>query len=89
MLTHPKNMTRQISLGEWYICWYPARFLTWAVVPAWQLRYLSIEMLYALYKLMYANPMGLLEHVGKVVLLLLSCVGGKHGEKVEHHAFIK
>jgi hypothetical protein len=42
-----------------------------------------------LYELTYANPLGLLEHVGKVVLFLLSRVVGKHGNKVEHDAVIK
>jgi hypothetical protein len=66
-------------------CWYDAGIVAWTVVPAWQLRNVGVELLYALYKLMYANLLGLLECVGKVVLLLLSCIVGKHGEKVEHH----
>ncbi len=43
----------------------------------------DIELLYALYKLMYANPLGLLEHMGKVVLLLLGCVVWKHTSEVQ------
>ncbi len=87
--THLENVTCQISHGEWNICRSQARIVTWAVVPAWQLHIVGIELLYALYKLTYANMLGLLEHVGKVVLLLLSHIVGKHGEKVEHHAVIK
>jgi hypothetical protein len=54
-----------------------------------QLREVGVELLYVLYKLAYANPLGLLEHIGKVVLFLLSCVVGKHSEDVEHNAFIE
>jgi hypothetical protein len=53
------------------------------------MRNVGIELLYVLYKLAYANPLGLLEHVGKVVVLLLTCVLGKHSEKVEHGAVIE
>ncbi len=87
--THPENLTCQISLSEWYIRRYHAVIVIWAVAPVWQLRDVGMELLYALYKLMYANLLGLLEHIENVVLLLLSCVVGKHGEKVEHHAVIK
>jgi hypothetical protein len=34
--THPENVTRQISLGEWHIHWRHARIVDWAVVPAGQ-----------------------------------------------------
>jgi hypothetical protein len=87
--THPENMTCQISLGEWNICRRHASIVTWAVVPAGQLRNVGVELLYALCKLAYANSLGLFEHVGKVVLFLLSCVVWKHSEKVEHNAFVK
>ena len=60
-----------------------------AVVPAGQLGNVGVELLYALYELTYANPLGLLEHVGKVVFFLLSCIVWKHSEKVEHNAFVK
>ena len=69
--THPENMTRQISLGERNICRHHAGIVAWAVVPAGQLHNVGIELLYALYKLAYTNPLGLLEHVGKVVFFLL------------------
>ncbi len=68
---HPENMTCQISLGEQNICRHHAGDVAWAVVPAGQLRDVGVELLYELYKLVYTNPLGLLEHVGKVVLLLL------------------
>ncbi len=87
--THPKNVTRQISLGERNILWHHASNVAQAVIPAGQLRDGGVELLYALYKLAYANPLGLLEHIGKVVLFLLSCVVGKHSEKVEHNTFVE
>jgi hypothetical protein len=87
--THPENVICQISLGEWNICRHCADIVARAVVPAGQLHNIGIELLYALYKLTYANPLGLLEHVGKVVLFLLSCVVRKHSEKVKHDAVIK
>jgi hypothetical protein len=87
--THPENVTRQISLGEWNIYRHHTSDVAWAVVPAGQLRNVGIELLYALYELSYANPLGLLEHIGKVVLLSLSCVARKHSEKVEHDTVIE
>ncbi len=87
--THPENVTCQISLGEWNICRHHASVVTRAVTPAGQLHGIDIELLYALYELMYANPLGLFEHVGKVVFFLLSCVVLKHSEKVEHNAFVE
>ncbi len=87
--THPENVTHQISLSERNICWRHASNVAWAVIPAGQLRDVGVELLYALYKLAYANPLGLLEHVRKVVLFLLSCIVGKHSEKVKHNAFVE
>jgi hypothetical protein len=49
--THPENVTRQISLGEWNICWQHAGDIAWAVAPAGQLCNIGVELLYALYKL--------------------------------------
>jgi hypothetical protein len=51
------------------------------VMPA--LCNVGIELLYMLYVLTYANPLGLLGHVGKVILFLLSCIVQKHSEKVK------
>jgi hypothetical protein len=87
--THPENVTCQISLGEQNNCQHHAGFVAWAVVPAGQLHNVDIELLYALYKWMYANPLGLLEHIGKVVLLLLSCIVRKHSEEVKHNAAVE
>ena len=89
MQTHRENATCQISLGERNIHRCHAGDVAWAAVPAGQLRNVGIELLYALYKLVYANPLGLLEHVGKLVLLLLSCIVRRHSEKVEHDAVVK
>ncbi len=66
-----------------------AGIVAWAVVPAGQLCNVDIELLYAMYELTYAKPLGLLERIGKVVFFLLSCVVWKHSEKVKHDAVIK
>jgi hypothetical protein len=87
--THPENVTCQISLRGWNICWLHASIVTQAVVPAGQLCDVGVELLYVLYKLTYANPLGLLEHVRKLVLFLLSCVVWEHREKVEHNTFVE
>ncbi len=87
--THPGNVTCQISPGEWNIRRHHASIVTWAVVPAGQLHDVAVELLYALYKLTYANPLGLLEHVGKVVFFLLSCIVWKNSEKMKHNAFVE
>ncbi len=87
--THPEKVTCQITLGERNICRRHTGDVAWAVVPAGKMCNVGIELLYALYKLAYANPLGLLEHIGKVVLLLLSCVVWKHSEKVEHDAVVE
>jgi hypothetical protein len=63
--------------------------VAWAVVPAGQLRNVGIELIYPLYELAYANPLGLLEHIRKVVLFLLCCIVGKHSEKVEHNTIVE
>jgi hypothetical protein len=89
VLTHPENVTCQISLSEWDICRRHASNVAWAVISAGQLRDVGVALLYALYELAYVNPLGFLEHIGKVVLFLLSCVVGKHSEKVEHNAFVE
>ncbi len=87
--THPENATCQFSLAEWNICRRHVSIVAWAVVTAGQLRNVGVELLYALYNLTYANPLGLFEHFGKVVFFLLSCIVWKHSEKVEHNAFFK
>jgi hypothetical protein len=65
--THQESVTHQISLGELNICRHHASIVAWAVVPAGQLHNVGNELLYPLYKLAYANPLGLLDHVGKVL----------------------
>jgi hypothetical protein len=87
--THPEKVTLQISLGEQNICRCHASIVAWAIVPAEQLCNIGVELLYALYELTYANPLGLLEHIGKVVFFLLSCIVWKHSEKVKHDAVVK
>ncbi len=87
--THPENVTCQISLGEQNICRHHASIVARAVVPAGQLRNIGAELLYKLYELMYANSLGLLEHVREVVFFLLSCVVWKHSEKVKHDAVVE
>jgi hypothetical protein len=87
--THPENVNCQISLGEWNICRFHTRIVAWAVVPAGQLHNVDIELLYVLYELTYANPLGLLKHYGKVVIFLLSCIVWKQSEKMKHDAVIK
>ncbi len=62
---------------------------SWAVVPVGQLRNVGVELFYMLHKLTHTDALGFLEHVHDVVPFLLSCVVGKHDEKVEHHAVIK
>jgi hypothetical protein len=70
---HLENVTCQISLREQNIRRCHAGIVAWAVVLAGQPHNIGVELLYVLYKLTYINPLGLLEHVGKVVILLLSC----------------
>ena len=45
--THPENVTCQISLVEWNVCWHHAVNVAWAVVPAGQLHNVGVELLYA------------------------------------------
>jgi hypothetical protein len=87
--THPENLTCQISLGEQNICQCHTGTVAWAVVPTGQLQDVGFELLYPLYELTYINPLGLLEHAGKVVFFLLSCIVWKYREKEEHNAGVK
>ncbi len=43
---HPQNVTHQISLSEWITHLNCGGFGTWAVVPAWQLHNVGVELLY-------------------------------------------
>jgi hypothetical protein len=87
--THPENVTCKISLVERNIRRRHTSNVAQAVVPSGQLHDVGVKLLSTLYQLVYANPLGLLEHVGKVVLFLLSWVVRKHSEKVDHTAFVK
>jgi hypothetical protein len=60
-----------------------------AVVEAWHLGNVGTELLYTTYKLMYVDALGLLKYIGDIVLFLLSCIDGKHSEKVKHDAVVK
>jgi hypothetical protein len=60
-----------------------------AVILAWQLHDVEVELFYTLHKLMQADALGCPEHICDVVPLLLSCIIGKHGKEVEHHAVIE
>jgi hypothetical protein len=87
--THPENVAHQVSLGEQNTHQCHAGIVAWTVVPTGQLHNAGVELLYALYKLTYANPLGLLEHIGKLILFMLSCIVWKHSEKVKHNAVVK
>jgi hypothetical protein len=55
-----------------------------AVVEAWHLGDVGIELLYSTYKLMYVDALGLLKYIGDIVLLLLCRVDEERGEQVKH-----
>jgi hypothetical protein len=63
MWAHPKNVTHQISLGLRHIHGNCTGLGALAVVPARQLHNVGVELLHVLHKLMYADALGLLEHV--------------------------
>ncbi len=69
-----------------------------AIVEAWHLGNVSVELLYMMYKLTYVDVLRLLKyigdivlflHIGDIVLFLLSCVDGKRGEQVKHDVVVK
>ncbi len=86
---HPKNVSPQFSLGEQNVHRNHSGIGTWAVVEAWLLCNVGIELLHTMHKLMHADMLGLLENICETILLLLSRVDGKHGEKVKQHAIFK
>jgi hypothetical protein len=49
-----------------------------AVVEAWHLGNVGIELLYMMYKLMYVDALALLKYIGDIVLFLLCCVDGEN-----------
>ncbi len=86
---HLEKITCQVSLGEQNIHQSSCGIDTWAVVKAWQLHNVGVELLHMMHKLTHADALGLLEHFCHVVPFLFSHVAAKHGEKIEHHAVIK
>jgi hypothetical protein len=84
-----ENMTHQVSLDERNVHWSIHGICTWAVVKAWQLCNVGVELLHTMHKLMHADALGLLEHVFDLIFFLLSHVDGKHNEEMEQHAIIK
>ncbi len=83
--THPKHVNPHLSLQERNVL----RLGGGAVVEAQHLCDVGLELLYTTYKSTHADTLGLLEHVGEIILLLLSCVDGERGEKVDQHANFK
>jgi hypothetical protein len=77
--THSKHVTPQFSLHERNIHGNRSGIGTWAVVEAWHLCNVGIELLYTTYKLTHADMLGLLEHVGEVSL---SCSAALMGNTV-------
>ncbi len=59
-----------------------------AVVEAWHLGNVGIELLYTMYKLTYVDALRLFKYIGDIVLFLLSCVDGKCSEKMKHDAVV-
>ncbi len=60
-----------------------------AVVEAWHLGNVGVELLYTTYKLMFVDVLGLLKYIGDIVLFLLCRIDGERGEKVKHDAVVK
>ncbi len=89
MWAHPKNVTRQISLDKRHVHGNHAGLGAQAVEPAGQLHNVGVELFYMLHKLTHTDALGFLEHICDEVILLLSRVVWKQGEKLEHHAVIK
>jgi hypothetical protein len=86
--THPENVTCQVSFSEQNICQSSRGIGTWAVVKAWHLCDVGVELIHMMHKPMHADALGLLEHVRDIVPFLLSRIAGKHGEEVEQHTVI-
>jgi hypothetical protein len=60
-----------------------------AVVEAWHLGDVGIELLYTTYKLTYVDALGLLKYIGDIVLFLLCPVDRERSEQVNHDAVVK
>jgi hypothetical protein len=79
-------MSPELSFREWNILGFGAGIGVGAVVEAWHLLDVGIELLYLAYKLTYVDALGFLKYICYVVLFLLSRVDRKRGEQVKHHA---
>jgi hypothetical protein len=69
-------MVSQPSLCEWDVLGLGSGIGVGAVVEAWHLGDVGIELLYTTYKLMYIGMLGLLKYIGDIVLFLLCRVDG-------------
>jgi hypothetical protein len=86
---HPQHMAPYLSLCEWNLFGLGVGVDARAVVEAWHLHNVGVELLYTLYELTYIDKLGLLKYIGDIVIFLLSRVDGEHGKKVKQHAIIK
>ncbi len=82
-------MSPLLSLRERKVLRFGAGIGVGAVVEAWHLSNVGIELLYSTYKLTYVDMLWLLKYICDVVLFLLSRVDRKRNEKVKHHAIVK
>jgi hypothetical protein len=82
-------MAPQLSLREWDILRLGAGICVGAVVEAWHLGNVGIELLYMTYKLTCDDVLGLLKYIGDIVFFLLCCLDGERGEQVKHVAVVK
>jgi hypothetical protein len=82
-------MSPQLSLHEWDVLELGAGIGVGAVVEAWHLGDVGVELLYTMYKLTYVDALGLLKYIGDIVLFLLCRIDGELGEQVKHDAVVK
>ncbi len=61
-------MAPLLSLCEWGILGLGAGICIGAVVEAWHLGNVGVELLYTMYKVTYVDVLGLLKYIGDVVL---------------------
>ncbi len=65
---HTQYMAPQLSLHEWDVLRLGAGIGVGAVVEAWHLGDVGVELLYTAYKLTNVDALGLLEYIGDIVL---------------------
>jgi hypothetical protein len=82
-------MAPLLNLHEWNVLGLGAGICIGAVVEARLLSNVGIKLLYSTYNLTYIDVLGLLQYIQDVVLFLLCCIDGKHGEQVEQHTIVK